>query len=328
MSDAISLAASLISIDPVPNLLPSAFRVTSLTRVPMPVGMGVHNEATLYHDQAGLRVTWVSRQVDTRIQVGCLVSIRWRGKTQSEQGAIVISRLVRLERVEPGLNLFQTVPPNWVRDRALVVRTQGLWNSLSRPFRHLVNAIFWEGKRFHRFLTGPASLKGHHNGLNGNFRHAVETAEQALSLARVIPNVSLSVLVTAALLHDAGKADEYRLRADRQGFVLSDRGVLVGHRHTILEWIAVARAKDRVILPDAHYLALLHALTAAKGAEWLGIRQPVSLEATLLSTADRLSGQSDLIGRMAPNGAGFGQYHEHLKGRPYVVGEIEEERVV
>jgi 3'-5' exoribonuclease len=58
-------------------------------------------------------------------------------------------------------------------------------------------------------------------------------------------------------------------------------------------------------------------------AEWLGIREPVSLEATILSAADRLSGQADLVSRMAPEEAGFGGYHKHLKGRPYVVGEVE-----
>jgi 3'-5' exoribonuclease len=101
---------------------------------------------------------------------------------------------------------------------------------------------------------------------------------------------------------------------------MSERGVLIGHRHTILEWIAAARARERIIIPETHYLALLHALTAGKGAEWLGIREPVSIEALLLSTADRLSGQIDLVDRMAPNQPGFGEYHKHLKGKPYVIG--------
>jgi 3'-5' exoribonuclease len=43
----------------------------------------------------------------------------------------------------------------------------------------------------------------------------------------------------------------------------------------VLEWIAAARAQHRVIVPEAHYLALLHAITAAKGApDWLGLREP------------------------------------------------------
>lgn len=309
--------------DSLPQRLPPVLRILSLTRLPTPDGRGVTNQAVLFHKRAGLRVTWLARQVDTRLQVGRLVSIRWLGKPTSARGAVRISRLALLERAEPDLNPFETVPSAWVRDHELLERAARLWLGLSRPFQHLVNAIFWDSGRFHRFLVGPSSLNGHHNGCNGNFRHAVETAEQCLALAGSIPNVSRSVLVAAALLHDAGKADEYRLSPNRQGFVLSDRGVLVGHRHTILEWIAAACSRERVIVPNGHYLALLHALTAAKGAEWLGVREPVSLEANILSAADRLSGHSDLMGRLAPERAGFGAYHRHLKGRPYVVGDME-----
>ena len=80
------------------------------------------------------------------------------------------------------------------------------------------------------------------------------------------------MLVLAGLLHDTGKADEYRWVHRR--FELSDRGHLIGHRHTLLEWLAAARAQYRVMVPEAHYLALIHVLTAAKGAPaWLGLRE-------------------------------------------------------
>ena len=305
--------------DPVPSLLPLAFRVASLTRLPAEDGRSMLNEAELFHEQASLRVCWMSRHVDTRLQKGDLVGIRWLGKPVSIKGAVRISRLVLLERAEASLNLFRTIPTAWVKDRNLVARAAGLWESLSRPCQHLVNAIFWEGNRFHRFLAGPSSLNGHHNEVNGNFRHAVEVAETCLMLAMSNPNVCHSVLVTAALLHDAGKADEYHLKPNRRGLTMSPRGQLVGHRHTILEWIAVARATQRIAMPETHYLGLIHALTAAKGAEWLGIRTPVSLEAAMLSSADRLSGHTALLEQAVPDRAGFGHYHPHLKGRPYVL---------
>jgi 3'-5' exoribonuclease len=314
--------------DPVPHLLPQVFRIATLTRRPATDGRSVRNEAVLFHAKASLRVVWVTGQIDTRLQAGHLVSIRWLGKPVSVEGAIRINRLVLLERSIPCLDLFETIPSNWVKEDALLKRASAIWQHLASPFQQLFNTIFWDSARLHRYLAGPSSLNGHHNGFNGNFRHSVETAEQCLTLAQGNPNISRSVLLTAALLHDAGKADEYKLHANRRSFTMSDRGALVGHRHTILEWIAVAKARDRVILPESHYLALLHALTAAKGAEWLGIREPVSLEATILSAADRLSGQADLVSRMAPDDVGFGGYHKHLKGRPYVVGEVERVQAV
>jgi hypothetical protein len=61
---------------------------------------------------------------------------------------------------------------------------------------------------------------------------------------------------------------------------------------------------------------------SAKGAPpWLGLREPQSLEATIVSAADRLSGHSDLIEQHAPRRSGFGRYHPHLGGRPYVLAE-------
>jgi 3'-5' exoribonuclease len=73
-----------------------------------------------------------------------------------------------------------------------------------------------------------------------------------------------------------------------------------------------------------HCLGLIHALTAAKGAPaHLGLREPRSLEATILSMADRLSGEGELFERMAPTEGGFGQFHKHMKGRPFVVAREE-----
>ena len=35
--------------------------------------------------------------------------------------------------------------------------------------------------------------------------------------------------------------------------------------------------------------------------------------------ADRLSGQDDLMEQTLPNNIGFGEYHKHLKGRPFLI---------
>ena len=45
------------------------------------------------------------------------------------------------------------------------------------------------------------------------------------------------------LLHEAGKADDFRLSADGSGLILSERGRWIGYRQTLLEWLAVARTE-------------------------------------------------------------------------------------
>lgn len=307
--------------DVLPEYLPAIFRLTAYDHHPV-TGNVIQFTASLFHEQASLRVTWTSRQLDSRLHVGALVSIRWLGRPTTFGGAIRISRLVLIEIPEASINLFSLVPSSWVPDRELVGQGKALVELLPRSFMHLFNAIFWDDHRFHRFLVGPSSMSGHHNGPNGNMRHSIEVAETALRLVDIHRRVCMPVLILGALLHDAGKADEYRYAGGNR-FDMSSRGALLGHKLTVVEWIAAARARHRVVLPEAHYLSLLHALTAVKGApDWVGMRQPQSMEASILSMADRLSGQHDLFERHAPAVEGFGRYHKHLRGRPFVVGDI------
>ncbi|KIN92018.1 HD domain-containing protein [Thauera sp. SWB20] len=304
--------------DNVVAKLPPVFRVQSISRLPLD-NHCVLNRAGLFHERASLMVEWPSRKVDVRLGAGCLVSIRWLGRPVSLGGAVRISRLVVLGRPEASLDLFQTIPTVWVKERTLVRRASALWQRLPVHFQHLFNAIFWDSRRLHRYLVGASSLKGHHSCVHGNLWHTLEVAEQALRMAQGQPLACPEVLLMAALLHDAGKADEYRL--GYSGLELTTRGKLVGHRNTIIEWIAAAIAHARIALPESHYLGLIHALTSARGApDWLGLREPCTLDAVLLSAADRLSGQIELMARHSPAEAGFGRFHPHLRGRPYVVG--------
>lgn len=269
------------------NLRATYYRLTSITRLPGKGGRGIINIATLYYEQGVREVRWQSVQVDSRLKRGEYVAVRGLTHPVSQGDVFWISRLELLDKPLPTVNPFDTVPPNWVRDRIIVKRASQLWCQLSRPMQHLVTAVLWDGRRFERFLTGPAALSCYQPVRNANLRHAVETAEHALGLSNGLADVSTSVLIAASLLHDAGKADDFQLNPDRDGYAYSERGQLVGARHTVLEWLAVARARDGVIVPDAQYLALVHSLTASRGAGWLGIREPQILEATILAVADR-----------------------------------------
>jgi 3'-5' exoribonuclease len=50
----------------------------------------------------------------------------------------------------------------------------------------------------------------------------------------------------------------------------------------------------------------------------LRLLEPCSVEATIVSAADCLSGQMELMARNAPPGTGFGGFHKHLGRRPFV----------
>ena len=238
------------------ELMPSTLRIQSIDRAPNPGG-GIVNRATLYHRRATIRVDWITQHVDTRLHRYGLATIQHAQTVRSTNGVIRIDRLLPADRPLAHVNLFEMVLPEWIKDRNLVRRAAALWAELPRPLAHLVNATLWDGRRFERFVTGPASLHGQHRGRNGNFRHSVEVAEMTRDLGRKSLGANIPLLIAAGLLHDAGKADTYRYDRYGHGFRLSDRGARIGHRPTLIEWLALARECGRVILPDDLYLALL-----------------------------------------------------------------------
>ncbi|WP_031407505.1 HDIG domain-containing metalloprotein [Thiomonas sp. FB-Cd] len=57
-------------------------------------------------------------------------------------------------------------------------------------------------------------MHGHHNDTSGNLRNTVEVAEQVRALCAERLYVHRDLAVLSALLHDCGKAVEYRLKPD------------------------------------------------------------------------------------------------------------------
>lgn len=305
------------------RVLPQVFRLSSIAREV--ASKGFHLTAHVFHSDACFTVEWNANYVDTRLVPGVLVRIIWKQAPRPDQGAVAVGRAVVLERPERSQNLFCTVPSDWVCDSTLLQRAQVLWEGLSSPLQELFNVIFWDGDRFHRYCQSPSSMSGHHSSVSGNLAHSVEMAETALNLAQLAEGVHVEVLVLGALLHDAGKSDEYRL-SSRGHWEMTDRGKLLGHKVTIIEWVAVARTRMRQGIPESHYLSLMHAMTACNNAPaWTGLRQAMTPESNLLSLVDRASGQSELMSRHKSLEDGWGRYHPHLRSRPFHVGERDRE---
>jgi 3'-5' exoribonuclease len=305
---------------PVADRWPPLMRIVSLERT-LDASHKVRNRAVLFHESCSLSVEWITQQADCRLHRHGLVTIRWGSALRCEDGAVRIERPIPADRPDATTNLFATIPYSWVKtpDRDLVKRAMGLWETLPRPLAHLFNAVLWESSRFHRYVLGPSSLAHHHLNLTGNFRHCVEVAEQGVLMAATTPRANRGLLIAAGLLHDAAKADEYVLDRRTGRFVLSPRGEMLGHRATILEWLAVARAMAGVVMSDALYLELAHVISAVKGApHWLGMREPRCIEAEILSMADRLSGEAEVMERLGPQETGFGRRHPQTGRRLYL----------
>ena len=300
-------------------MLPQVYRLVSIDRETVSVKEYLMT-AVIFHAEASLRVTWTVRQPDIRLKPGKLVEVRWTsGTPRTEGGAVVISRLVMLEQHRHNVDVFRTVPTSWVKDRTLVNRASMLWKSLITPCQELITAVFWEGDRFERFCAGPSSCRGHHAEVNGNLRHAVETAEAALALLPQFVTANSSLMMTAALLHDAGKCDDYVMQPGR-GTKLSDWGLLVSHKPTVTFWLGEVHQKLKNRLSPKMLQSLLHAINATRAPKELGLRDPMTPEAILLSLADNASGRGDLVRISASKDGGWGMPHNHLGNHaPYTI---------
>lgn len=295
--------------------MPAAFRLTSLRSAQ--TRLGLTHWATLFHERASLKVQWTGRSHSSGLHVGAIVSPRWWAYAECVDGAVTIAGLSVWQRPSPKVALFDLVPWGWFADRSWLARTRDLVSELPAPYRHLFNAVLWDGERLRRFCQGPSSIQNHHSGDGDNLRHTVETAEFVRHWCMEHAFAHRDLAVLTALLHDVGKAMEYSLRPDGS-WGLSDRGRLLGHKITAIEWVAAALAQWGIALPPMHAEVLLHNLSAAAHApKYLGLREPQTLEAFVVSLADRSSGTAELLQRCLPRAGGWGAYHSQLGFRPY-----------
>lgn len=211
--------------------------------------------------------------------------------------------------------IFKLNLENLVEDEQLIVRASKICNEMHASYRLLLNAVFWDYKRLQDFVTAPSSIANHHVEANGNFRHTIEVVEQLKQFCVTRPYINQDLAVLTALLHDAGKAEEYQPKFDG-GLKLSERGRLLGHKFTAIEWVIEAVVKHNLSLPNNDYILLLHNLSAVANTPlWMGLRNPATPESRYLSFADQISGFDDLVNQTNKGQNGWGNYHEHLPAK-------------
>jgi hypothetical protein len=303
--------------------VPRVFRVVRIRVVQGASGFTIR--AKLFHRRSSPIVVWTRRQWNDDIALGDLVSIRACSRAfDDDQADVPIIRLVRMRFVEPDVDLFETVPASWLSDVSLLQMASHLWSRLSRPWRAWFNALFWnEAERFKGYLQAPASMAHHHCRMHGLFEHSLDCAQRARLLAQGDETVHLDLLTMAALTHDVGKAQEYEWSSFKQSWFLSNRGVLLGHKLSGMEWLVQARAILRECdqLQEAAAMALYHAIMACHAPDWVGLRGPRSPEAFYLSSVDSLSGHCELVQRLANPAGGFGKFHFSIRGGPYTLAQ-------
>jgi 3'-5' exoribonuclease len=109
----------------------------------------------------------------------------------------------------------------------------------------------------------PCTRGGHHAYLGGLLEHTVAVGTLALETGQLHPRLNRDLLLTAALVHDLGKTEEFTYGAE---IGISDAGRLLGHVELGLRIIA-PRAARVPAMDDERRLALDHCVLTHHGVD-------------------------------------------------------------
>jgi 3'-5' exoribonuclease len=151
--------------------------------------------------------------------------------------------------------------------------------------RALTDAFLGDERFRAEFRRAPCTRSGHHAYLGGLLEHTVAVATLALEACSLHPRLNSDLLLSAAILHDVGKIQEFELGAE---IALSEAGALVGHLALGRQLVA-ERALSLDGFPDGKLNAVSHCLLAHHGADALAgkrFRSPEALALYRLNALD------------------------------------------
>jgi 3'-5' exoribonuclease len=145
-------------------------------------------------------------------------------------------------------------------------------------FRALLEALLGDERLRAAWRMAPCSRSGHHAYLGGLLEHTVAVATLAQETCLLHVRLNSDLLITAALVHDLGKTEEFSYGAE---IGLSEAGRLLGHVELGLRLIEERAA--RIPAMDAERrLALAHCVLTHHGPEAAPTRRFGSAEALAL----------------------------------------------
>jgi 3'-5' exoribonuclease len=126
--------------------------------------------------------------------------------------------------------------------------------------RAVVDRVVFSGPEAEGFRRAPATRRAHHAYLGGLLEHTVAVATLVLETCMLHPRLDSDLLMTAAIVHDVGRAREFTYGAE---FGLSEEGRLLGHLAIGAEVVGAAATE---LAPDRR-LALVNCVLTHHGPD-------------------------------------------------------------
>lgn len=130
-------------------------------------------------------------------------------------------------------------------------------------YRALLDDLLGDAEFRGAFRRAPCSRTGHHAYLGGLIEHTVAVATLARELCDLHRRLNSDLLLTAAIVHDIGRAREFSYRAEIE---LTPAGRLLGHLAIGQQLLWERFERIGAALDDERRLALLHCVLSHHGA--------------------------------------------------------------
>lgn len=209
-----------------------------------------------------------------RFERGDLVRVSGRVERFRDELVVEVSEIARAEDDETDPASFL---PSAYRD---LDELDGFLEHLvtevyDRRYRVLLDALLADRSLRAQWRRAPCSRAGHHAYLGGLLEHTVAVATLAHDLCQLHPKLNSDLLLSAAIVHDLGRTQEFTYGAD---FGLTEEGRLLGHI-SIGQRMLSERAGE---LGEERRLALLHCVLCHHGPDQAPGRRFGSAEALAL----------------------------------------------
>ena len=145
-------------------------------------------------------------------------------------------------------------------------------------YKGLLDALLGDAQLRAAWRRAPCTRGGHHSYLGGLLEHTVAVGTLATEAGQLHPRLNTDLLITAALVHDLGKTQEFSFGAE---IAISEPGRLLGHVELGLRLLDERAGRIPALDADRR-LALAHCVLTHHGPETAPARRFGSPEALAL----------------------------------------------
>jgi len=251
-----------------------------------------------------------------RLVSGQMVLVQGRVGLYRDRPQIVAERVTIIDPDADGLDMGDFVQTGEKDPHEALAEIKALCKKTltHKPWLNLCQSVLGDANIQKKLLMAPGGKTIHHAYAGGLLEHTLSVCRLCMGLCDLYPALDREILLTAAALHDLGKAWEYSDGPVRE---YTDPGRLLGHIQIGLQILEPFLEKARGLDPEL-ILHFKHILLSHHGEYEFGSpKRPKTAEAFALHYADMLDSKLNAVAGayedMDFEGTGWSPYQRALE---------------